>query len=1074
MVHEVMKKNKKVWKWGKKLLPWSGLILFSLLLGFCLSLILTLSTYLINNKFLLTSINLATSLTTLLVTLYWFPKFNQFIEKRILRINIHPKDLVETYIARISTSLDRETIATLLIESVLPSFLIRTSALVWIEEESSNLLYMDGIAKESIPSTVELLRQTKNKHIIFNPYPINNHAYDWIQLIFPLRVNQRIIGYWCLGSKGPTDIFKVDEIKILKSIANHTAFALSNIQHKDRVDFLLQENIHRHEEERSKLARDLHDEVLNGLVVLGLTLDDNQVSPDFEKHYKSLTGKIRRMINGLRPPSLKQGLWYALEEKTEDMRQLTGNKINIEFNIPNSSIRYHPAVEGHLFRIIQQALDNAIQHSIADNIRVFGAMNPDSIILGVEDDGIGLPTKENNNLEFQKSNNHYGTTVMKERSELIDAELNLISEPERGTRVEVILNGIIHKQNEHRARIKAENSLKERKDSLKKLVDSASYGILLVNEFENFIYANPQAAIISGYASPELLQLALKDLVPAGEYQKINEWRKSQKEIHPSLPLFKTQIKVKTGEMVPLEMTLGKILWNGKQVGMAHFNDISAKIRIEEAQKQSEEILYKIFENTNEGIIIIDQDGDHLFANQHYSDITGYSIAELLIKNMKDLVVGNHVTLRNRLVNRFAGIKSPSPFETTIKKNDGTIIPVIGISTKIIWQGQPAAIGFIQDISAQRQAEEALRQSEDKFKAIVENANDGIFIADQGGRFFYTNQKGADITGYSIEELLTLGFQDLVHPVDLEKTQMRQTARIKGESVLSHYEVLIVLKDGSSKPIDINFSTLNWNNQPAVLAIIRDISNRRKNEMALFQTEEKFKTIVENASDGILVADGSGRLIYANSRAAEITGYHLDDLLETSLVDLAHTDDFGVILDRLKSRFDDVSVPSQHETRIVTKSGTPVRIEYTSSKTTWGGQPGVMVIIRNISERTRTEEILRNNDMKFKAIVDTSKDGILVGDEDGKYIYANARAAEITGYCVEELMNTTIKDLAHPDEYEGIINQFNLILSGGKARRQVKTRMISKNGFEIPVEITAARTSWNQRNAIIVTYRDIS
>ena len=242
--------------------------------------------------------------------------------------------------------------------------------------------------------------------------------------------NHRILVF---GNKDPDDIYTLDEIKILKIITNQTAIALANIQQQERVNFLLQENIYRQEEEHSKLARDLHDEVLNGLVVLGLSLDDNQISPEFEKHYKSLTGKIRRLINGLRPPSLKHGLWYALEEKTEEMRKLTGNNINIEFNIQKKSERYHPSIEGHLFRIIQQALDNAIQHAVADNILIFGELNPDSITLGVEDDGIGIPPKDKEVRPTKNNNDHYGLTVMQERAELIDGQLNLISAPGQGT-----------------------------------------------------------------------------------------------------------------------------------------------------------------------------------------------------------------------------------------------------------------------------------------------------------------------------------------------------------------------------------------------------------------------------------------------------------------------------------------------------------------------------------------------------------------------------------------------------------------------------------------------------------------
>ena len=251
---------------------------------------------------------------------------------------------------------------------------------------------------------------------------------------------------------------------------------------------------------------------------------------------------------------------------------------------------------------------------------------------------------------------------------------------------------------------------------------------------------------------------------------------------------------------------------------------------------------------------------------------------------MKDLAhPDDFEKIQKRLQSRVADIPITSQFETRILTKSGNPVLIEYTSAKITWSGQPAVIVIIRDISKRKQAENILQNSELKFKAIVDNANDGIFIADHRGNLVFTNQMGADITGYSIEELLSLSFQDLVHPIDLEKTRLRQIARVKGKPVPNHYEVLIVLKDGNTKPIDINFSNLEWNNQTSVLAIVRDISVRRKAENALIQTEENFKAIVNNANDGIMVAIAGGKHIYANARAAEITGYSVEELLNTTV-----------------------------------------------------------------------------------------------------------------------------------------------------------------------------------------------
>jgi len=144
-----------------------------------------------------------------------------------------------------------------------------------------------------------------------------------------------------------------------------------------------------------------------------------------------------------------------------------------------------------------------------------------------------------------------------------------------------------------------------------------------------------------------------------------------------------------------------------------------------------------------------------------------------------------------------------------------------------------------------------------------------------------------------------------------------------------------------------------------VKAAIEVAFYKKEMENALKESEKKFRTLAENANDGILIASGNGEHVYANKRASEITGYSISELLETKIKNLAHPDDFEKIKDRYCKIISGKSFQKQYETRIFRKDGKEITIEVASARSDWGGQPADIVVLRDITERIKAEETLR-------------------------------------------------------------------------------------------------------------------
>jgi PAS domain S-box-containing protein len=190
--------------------------------------------------------------------------------------------------------------------------------------------------------------------------------------------------------------------------------------------------------ERQRIARDLHDSVLNELGAMMIAPAETLTPQVVRDNYEQLIEQLRQTINGLRSPMLNYGLYAALEDLFDSMMDNPQAENIFTMEVPPSLARFDLNVELHLFRIIQQACDNAIQHAKARHIRVYGQVEINRVNLTVEDDGIGFRLGTETDLAHVLAQKHFGLVSMLERAKLIGAEVHIESHPGAGTQVRVL------------------------------------------------------------------------------------------------------------------------------------------------------------------------------------------------------------------------------------------------------------------------------------------------------------------------------------------------------------------------------------------------------------------------------------------------------------------------------------------------------------------------------------------------------------------------------------------------------------------------------------------------------------
>ena len=253
-------------------------------------------------------------------------------------------------------------------------------------------------------------------------------------------------------------------------------------------------------------------------------------------------------------------------------------------------------------------------------------------------------------------------------------------------------------------------------------------------------------------------------------------------------------------------------------------------------------------------------------------------------------------------------------------------------------------------------AEKTLRESEESFRAVTENANDGIIVAASDGTHLYANKRASEITGYSIEELFKMGMKGLAHPDEIPKLSERLKKRIAGEEIPRQYETAIVHKQGKVVPIELTGSKGFWYGQIADLVIMRDITERKRAEETLRKSEEAYRNLVETARDVIFTIYPDGTLASLNPAFHAITGWSVADWVGKPFSLLLHPDDLPLAMEKFRRSLQE-ELNEVFELRISTRPGGYVVGEFIIAPQIQNEKVvNILGIARDITERKRAEQ----------------------------------------------------------------------------------------------------------------------
>ncbi|MGB2827899.1 MAG: PAS domain S-box protein, partial [Dehalococcoidales bacterium] len=476
---------------------------------------------------------------------------------------------------------------------------------------------------------------------------------------------------------------------------------------------------------------------------------------------------------------------------------------------------------------------------------------------------------------------------------------------------------------------------------------------------------------------------------------------------------------------------------------------------------------------------------EHLtYVNRSFAEMHGYSPDELIGQNYSMFYTKEQLPVINKLRERLSAGGSFIEEEVWHKKKDGTSFPTLMTGHAIRDdEGNPSLIvGTTIDITERRQADEELRQSEERYKAIFELGSDVgeaiIINQDMPGQIAAQpifNDEWIRITGYSRDELLHMSYFDLIHPAQRDTAINRYRRRLQGEKIRDPLELTVVRKDGTEIPIEALGTLTNFRGQNATIVYARDITKRRQAEEAL----QLRAYLLNNASDSIIAADLEGNIIYANDTACRARGYTKEEMLEMHLRDTVAPELLSLVPGRIQNIFEKgyFTFESEHKR----KDGSTFPVEITSRNIKLGERTVILSSMRDITERKQVEAALTESQELYRAVMELGgrlgEAIVLLQDDErgvGMHVYINDVWCDITGYSREELLDISMADLIHHKDRDAAIARYASRLSGEDIPDLVELSIIRKNGTEIPVEVTYAHSTYKGKSANVGFIREIA
>jgi len=581
-----------------------------------------------------------------------------------------------------------------------------------------------------------------------------------------------------------------------------------------------------------------------------------------------------------------------------------------------------------------------------------------------------------------------------------------------------------------------ENNVKA--GSLYKGIFELSPDSIVTLDTKGFITSiNSAGAKILGYSVDELTgkhfaKIGYMNIRDIPKYIEIFTAVISGKDVKP----LEINLNRKDGTPIVIEVRVGLLKENGKIIGIqAITRDITERKKAEEALRAAETRIRGLMNAVPVGISLSTTDGHLVEANDELWKMFGYGSRE---EYLKVPAIEHYYDTKDReILGEFRKKGPVFDHEIRFKRKDGAVI--WGSVNSIEEKSPDGKIYFVSsmlDITKRKEAETKLKDSEERLSIIFNSAPDAYYLNDLKGTFLDGNKAAEKLTGYKKDDLLGKNFLKLNL---LSLAQIPKAAALLAKNMMGLStgpdEFNLNKKDGTQVLVEISTHPVKIKGQTMVLALARDLSECKKAEKGLKESEEKLKAIFDNANDGFLLASMKDKkFILANKAICKMTGYTPEEIKTLGVVDIHPKKDLPFVIDQFeKQARKEIEVAK--DLPVKRKDGSIFYADVNASPVTLLGEACLLGVFRDVTERNKAGEALRESEERFRLAINATKEGIWEWDIQNNKEFFSPRWCEIIGYSFDdpELPHTyqSWASRIHPDDYDRVISAMNNHLEKG-------------------------------------------
>jgi len=580
---------------------------------------------------------------------------------------------------------------------------------------------------------------------------------------------------------------------------------------------------------------------------------------------------------------------------------------------------------------------------------------------------------------------------------------------------------------------------------------------------------NKSFSNITGYSREELSTLQWYEITYPDDIPKNKELIESLLRGEIKSARFESRLIHKNRSVVWTDLScfLQRDKNSNPEFFITTINDITERKQVEEALKESENLYRNLIERMPDGVYKSTPEGKFVKVNHAMVKMLGYeSEEELLTIDIKTQLYFDPLDRESLVLSE--RLKGMEVYQ--LRKKDGSGIWVedhgwynVDEEGKILFHE-----GILRDVSGRIEAEEKLRESEARFKSYFELSLAGIAISSPTAEWIEVNNRLCEMLGYSWEELKKTTWSELTHPDDLVLDMEQFNRVLSGEIDGYTLDKRFICKNGETIWTSMSVRVVRSpdNNMNYFIGLVFDVTERKRVEKALQAEESRLRAITDSVQDAILMITPEGNISFFNHAAERIFGYSGDEILGKNLHNLLAPERYHESQQKAFSRFlltgkgEAIGKIMEMEARC--KNGREISIELSlSSLQLPDGLYGVG-IIRDITERKKAEEALKESQQLFQNLTHVSPVGIFRTRIDGYTTYVNPRWSELSGLSFEEALGNGWLKAVHPDDRDRLIANW-------KADVSVQQKSVAEYRFLKP----DGRIVWVMGNAVPETKDDI-